>query len=56
MNDNPEKIEGTTFVCEVPKEFGAVTKLEVKRGKVIARTESGQTMIVPVNGQQTPGT
>jgi hypothetical protein len=42
--------EGATYVCEVPKELGAVTKIETKRGKVIVRTESGQTMIVPVAG------
>lgn len=52
MTDEPKRIEGTTYVCEVPKELGAVVKLEVKWGKVIARTESGHTMIVPVNGQE----
>jgi hypothetical protein len=51
MNDNPKKIEGAVFICEAPAELGAVTKLEVKRGKVIARTESGRTMIVPVGGK-----
>lgn len=48
MADEPKRIEDAVFVCEVPRELGAVTKLEVKRGKVIARTEGGQTMIVPV--------
>lgn len=52
MPDELERFEGSTFICEVPKELGAVTKLEVKGGGVIARTESGTSMIVPVgNGQ-----
>jgi hypothetical protein len=52
-NDNEaKKIEGTTFMCEVPAALGRVTKLEKKRGKIIARTESGQTMIVPTGKSQ----
>lgn len=42
-----DRIEGATYVCTVPAELGTVTKLEVKGGRVIARTESGHTMIVP---------
>lgn len=49
MTDEPKWIEGATYVCTVPEELGAVTGLEVKRGRVIARTKSGQTMIVPTN-------
>jgi hypothetical protein len=41
-----------TYVCTVPPELGAVTKLEVKGGRVIARTESGYTMIVPQATEQ----
>jgi hypothetical protein len=52
MTDEPKILEGAVFVCEVPKDLGAVTKLEKKGGKIIARTESGTSMIVPVgNGQ-----
>jgi hypothetical protein len=51
MSDEAKWLEGATYVCEVPKELGAVTKIETKRGKVIVRTESGQTMIVPVDGR-----
>jgi hypothetical protein len=47
MSD-PIRREGLTYVCDIPKELGAPTKIEMKRGKVIVRTESGQTMIVPV--------
>ena len=47
MGDEVKRIEGATFVCEIPEQLGSVTKIEVKRGKVIVRTESGQTMIVP---------
>jgi hypothetical protein len=45
--EGPMKIEGATFICEVPAELGAVTELEVKNGKVVAETESGVQMIVP---------
>lgn len=48
------KIEDATFVCEVPQTLGAVTKLSVKNGKVIATTESGVQMIVPVGGSKQP--
>ena len=43
-----ETREGCTYVCTVPHELGAVVKMEIKRGSVIARTESGMTMIIPV--------
>lgn len=49
MGDEVIPRQGLTYVCEVPNGFGAVIKLEVKRGRVVARTESGQTMILPVN-------
>jgi hypothetical protein len=55
MPDEVKWLEGTTYVCEIPKDLGAVTKIEMKRGKVIVRTESGHTMIVPVAGQTVRG-
>jgi len=36
-----------TYICEVPKELGRVTKLSVRNGKVVAETASGTQMIVP---------
>jgi hypothetical protein len=42
-----ERFEDTAYLCTIPASLGAVTKLEVKGGRVIARTESGHTMIVP---------
>ena len=53
MNNRKEPVgiirtlKGWTFVCEVPKSLGPVTKLEDRKGQLIARTESGTTMIVP---------
>lgn len=44
--------EGLKYVCEVPHALGRPTKIEIKRGKVIVRTESGQTMIVPVGSNK----
>lgn len=40
-------ISGCEYICAVPPDLGAVTKLELVRGRVLARTESGITMIVP---------
>ncbi len=40
-------ISGCEYICSVPEELGAVTKLELSHGRVLARTESGITMIVP---------
>lgn len=42
----------TEFVCEVPSSLGRVTKLRIKGGKVIAETESGTQMIVPIRRVQ----
>lgn len=36
-----------TFVCEVPRDLGAVTKLKKRGGKIVAETESGIEMIIP---------
>lgn len=49
MEETVDKIaiRAATFLCSVPDELGAVTKLEIKKGRVIARTESGTTLIVP---------
>lgn len=44
----PERIEGATFVCELPQELGAVTKLSNRGGKIVAETVSGTPFIVPV--------
>ena len=41
------RVAGTTFVCALPDGIGNPTKLEVKNGRVICRTDSGITMIVP---------
>lgn len=43
-----EDKQGFSYVCEVPKELGAVTDLTEKQGKIIADTESGIKFIVPV--------
>jgi hypothetical protein len=40
-------IKGMTLVCVIPRELGAVTRLEVRNGKVVCHTESGIEMIVP---------
>ena len=40
--------DGFHFVCEVPPELGQVTGMRVKNGRVIAETESGTPMLVPV--------
>jgi hypothetical protein len=47
MSEKLGVIKGLTFICEVPKELGEVTKLECKGGKIIAKTKSGIEMIVP---------
>lgn len=39
---------GATYVCDVPPNLGCVTALRVQEGKVVASTESGIEMIVPV--------
>lgn len=44
----PKRIEGATFVCELPHELGAVTKLSKRGSKIVAETESGTPFIVPV--------
>ena len=46
--DEPKWIDGTVFVCEVPQSLGAVTKLKKRGEKIVAVTESGIEMIVPV--------
>ena len=42
----PQRIEGMEYVCTLPRELGKVTKLEIKSGKLVCRTESGISMIV----------
>lgn len=42
------RIKDAVHVCTLPRELGNVTKLEVRNGKVVAHTESGIEMIVPV--------
>jgi hypothetical protein len=37
------------YVCDVPIELGRVTKLKVRGDKVIAETDSGMQMILPVH-------
>lgn len=41
------RVKGAQFVCAVPPELGAVTKMEIISGRVVAHTESGIDMIVP---------
>lgn len=43
----PRWIEGTTFVCEVPPELGAVTGFKQNGERVYAETESGIQMLIP---------
>lgn len=50
MDDWTPQEHAIAYVCEVPKELGRVIKLEAIKGKVVARTESGITMVVPTNG------
>lgn len=40
-----------TFVCEVPRSLGKVTRLYSRGGKVIAETESGIEFIVPIGNR-----
>lgn len=47
MTDNVQWLSGCKYLCNVPPDLGAVTKLELVSGKIVARTESGITMIVP---------
>lgn len=44
---HPFMISGCEYVCNVPPELGAVTGLEMSHGRVLARTESGISMIIP---------
>jgi len=39
---------GTSHLCTVPADLGKVMRLDIRNGKVIAETESGIQMIVPV--------
>lgn len=41
---------GMAYLCEVPASLGAVTKLRMISGRVVADTTSGHTMIVPQQG------
>jgi hypothetical protein len=43
----PERREGFTHVCTLPGDLGAVTRLKIKGGRVIAETESNADFIVP---------
>lgn len=36
------------FVCTVPEPLGAVTKLDLRGGRIVAETESGIDMILPL--------
>ena len=47
MTDNIHWLSGMRYVCNVPSDLGAVTKLELRGGKIVAETESGISMIVP---------
>lgn len=50
MPPNASPRAGMRFVCAVPPVLGAVTKLSIRDGRVIAETESGIPMIVPLGG------
>ena len=39
---------GMKFLCSVPQPLGAVVKLEVHGERVVAKTESGIEMILPI--------
>lgn len=54
MADDPLiwKLKEATYVCDVPKELGRVTKLSVRNGRVVAETASGTQMIIPTPRQQ----
>ncbi len=60
MKRTPQQIIGkdaywksdAAYVCEVPASLGAVTGLSVQNGRVVAETESGMQMIVPVSPPQ----
>ena len=43
----PRRIEGATFVCEVPSQLGAVTGFKQSGERVYAETESGIQMLIP---------
>lgn len=49
QDKEPIWLPDCTFVCEVPRPLGAVTRLKKRGGKIVAETESGIEMIVPVN-------
>jgi hypothetical protein len=42
------KRDGLCHVCEVPEALGRITNLREQGGRIIADTESGTPMIVPV--------
>lgn len=48
VDSSHRKARGCEFVCEVPKDLRSVTGLTVRRGKVVAHTESGIDLIVPM--------
>lgn len=43
-----KRLDGATFICEVPPDLGEVTGLKMRGGRVVASTASGIEMIVPV--------
>lgn len=40
-----ERQSGFTFVAEIPKSLGAVTKLTLEEGRIVCETESGVPFI-----------
>jgi hypothetical protein len=55
MSDpNKFDVPDTTFVCQVPPEYGAITGLRVENGCIVASTESGRDFLVPTEGSDAP--
>lgn len=45
--DDPPRLMGT-FVAQMPAQFGSVIRFEARRGRVVAISETGDAMILPI--------
>jgi hypothetical protein len=48
----PQKIEGATFVCELPSALGAVTGMRVEGDRVVCDTASGIPFVLSASPKQ----
>lgn len=48
-DDDMQKIYGASLAAKIPDMLGAVTKLKVRKGRIIAETESGISFACPID-------